>query len=213
MDDPSLQGDFLGLYYSCAHSLCPEAMLSGSSTVRDAVMPERGDVEGAGKNLDPLAVKHLVVIDGQARIRCWRALARQPYWENVVVLHSRKVGREYLSGLDELGILHFYAGDDRVDLAAGLDILGDEMGLSAIRVDSGGTLNGALLRQGLVDEVSLLVSPSLVGGTSPKGFFTASDVSGPDQVVKLSLRKVETLAGGVLWLRYDAPQPASGPRL
>lgn len=33
-----------------------------------------------------------------------------------------------------------------------------------MRVDTGGTLNGILLRQGLVTEVSLFIYPSLVGG-------------------------------------------------
>ena len=44
-----------------------------------------------------------------------------------------------------------------------------------MRVDSGGALNGALLRAGLVDEISLLVHPVLVGdaprwhGSPPPG--------------------------------------------
>ncbi|MEO0433105.1 MAG: dihydrofolate reductase family protein, partial [Cyanobacteria bacterium J06656_5] len=44
-------------------------------------------------------------------------------------------------------------------------------GVTVVRVDSGGTLNGVLLRAGLVDELHLLVHPTLVGGTSQKTFF------------------------------------------
>jgi hypothetical protein len=35
--------------------------------------------------------------------------------------------------------------------------------VQAVRVDAGGTLNGLLLRAGLVDEVSLIVAPYLAG--------------------------------------------------
>jgi len=36
-----------------------------------------------------------------------------------------------------------------------------------------GRLNGVLFRAGLVDEVSVLVNPCLVGGTSPRSIFRA----------------------------------------
>ena len=57
-----------------------------------------------------------------------------------------------------------------------------------VRVDSGGALNGALLRAGLVDELSLLVHPVLVGdaprwyGSPPPGplALTPLDSGAPD---------------------------------
>ena len=53
-----------------------------------------------------------------------------------------------------------------------------------MRVDSGGALNGALLRAGLVDELSLLVHPVLVGdaprwyGSPPPGPLDAGAAGG-----------------------------------
>ncbi len=48
--------------------------------------------------------------------------------------------------------------------------------MKTVRVDSGGKLNGELLRLGLVDEISLLVHPYLVGGQSPASMFRAADL-------------------------------------
>jgi 2,5-diamino-6-(ribosylamino)-4(3H)-pyrimidinone 5'-phosphate reductase len=48
----------------------------------------------------------------------------------------------------------------------------EELGAKVIRVDSGGALNGALLRAGLVDEISLLVHPILTG--TPKRWWGAA---------------------------------------
>jgi 2,5-diamino-6-(ribosylamino)-4(3H)-pyrimidinone 5'-phosphate reductase len=53
-----------------------------------------------------------------------------------------------------------------------------------VRVDSGGALNGALLRAGLVNELSLLVHPVLVGeaprwyGSPPPGRLALSPMDG-----------------------------------
>jgi 2,5-diamino-6-(ribosylamino)-4(3H)-pyrimidinone 5'-phosphate reductase len=72
-----------------------------------------------------------------------------------------------------------------------------------VQVDSGGTLNGALLRAGLVDEVSLLISPTLAGGTSPNSIYRAPDLDGPEGILPLRLRHLERLAGDIVWLRYE----------
>jgi len=61
-----------------------------------------------------------------------------------------------------------------------------------VRVDSGGALNGALLRAGLVDEISLLVHPVLVGD-APR--WHGSPAPGP-----LNLAPLE--GGASDWLRY-----------
>lgn len=59
-----------------------------------------------------------------------------------------------------------------------------------------------LLRAGLVDEVSLVVDPSLVGGTSPRSVFQAPDLDSPAGVIKLELLGMERLEGGTVWLHY-----------
>ncbi len=69
-------------------------------------------------------------------------------------------------------------------------------------VDSGGTLNGALLREGLVDEVSVLIHPYLVGGTTPGSMFRATDLKKDDDVIRLSLIAVEKAKDNIVWLRY-----------
>jgi 2,5-diamino-6-(ribosylamino)-4(3H)-pyrimidinone 5'-phosphate reductase len=63
-----------------------------------------------------------------------------------------------------------------------------------VRVDSGGALNGALLSEGVVDEVSLLVHPVLVGGDHPHWYGAA-----PPQ--DFELRAATALDGGLAWLR------------
>jgi len=64
-------------------------------------------------------------------------------------------------------------------------------GDAVVRVDSGGALNGALLRGGLVNEISLLVHPCVVGA-APRWY-------GDPPPPPLAL---EPLEGAADWLRY-----------
>jgi 2,5-diamino-6-(ribosylamino)-4(3H)-pyrimidinone 5'-phosphate reductase len=72
-------------------------------------------------------------------------------------------------------------------------------------------LNGLLLRQGLVDEISLLIYPSLVGGETQSSIFRAPDLplpaapswQAPEGVVSVHLIDAQRLKGDVMWLRYE----------
>ena len=89
-----------------------------------------------------------------------------------------------------------------MDLRAALEVLADEHEVKTVRVDAGGALVGALLRRGLVNEVSVIVEPRLVGGESHRWLVRAPD-AGPGDVVSLALRELQRLDDDALWLRYD----------
>jgi 2,5-diamino-6-(ribosylamino)-4(3H)-pyrimidinone 5'-phosphate reductase len=144
----------------------------------------------------------LAVVDGRGRIRGWRGYLRAGHWRGAVALCSAATPAEHLGYLDARGIGRLVAGEERVDLASALDWLAERHGVRTVRVDSGGTLNGVLLRAGLVDEVSMLVHPALVGGTSPRSAFRAPDLESAAGVVALALEAVERAGRDVVWLRY-----------
>ncbi|MBN2387979.1 MAG: RibD family protein [Anaerolineales bacterium] len=194
----------MGLYYELASRWKADAMLSGSQTILSAFSGQEEVPPAAGpKELHPLAVPLLVVVDSRARIRCWNLIKGQVFWQDVVVLVSEATPRAYLDELETKGVRTIIAGGERVDLAVALEQLATGLAVRCVRVDSGGVLNGVLLRAGLVDEVSVLISPALVGGTSPRTFFVAPDVRGPEQVIPLRLFHHEEVKEGLLWLRYE----------
>jgi 2,5-diamino-6-(ribosylamino)-4(3H)-pyrimidinone 5'-phosphate reductase len=75
----------------------------------------------------------------------------------------------------------------------------DEPGV--VRVDSGGALIGALLRDGLVDELSLLVHPVVAGADGDRHWWGAE----PPPRLELAQVAAETTPDGVTWLRYRRP--------
>jgi riboflavin biosynthesis pyrimidine reductase len=58
---------------------------------------------------------------------------------------------------------YIFAGDRELDLRLGLEILNRELGIKRILLEGGGVTNGAFLRAGLVDEVSLAICPAIDG--------------------------------------------------
>jgi 2,5-diamino-6-(ribosylamino)-4(3H)-pyrimidinone 5'-phosphate reductase len=92
-------------------------------------------------------------------------------------------------------VAELVAGENRVDLAAVLAFLARHHGVQVVRVESGGALIEALLAAGLLDEVSLLIHPRLVGVHGLRLWRGAVPAA-------LTLASSETLDGGLVWLRY-----------
>lgn len=192
------------LFYGLLPIWGEDVTLAGSETIRVALdefsgeaMPEA--TEGAPSEGErPL----LVIVDSRGRITDFEPLRAFPSWRDIVVACSRATPPEHLAALEAAGVGAIVTGDERVDLAALLVALEAGYAARVVRVESGGVLNGALLRAGLVTEVSLLVHPVLLGGTSPASMFRAPDLEGPEGAIDLDLLEVRHLVGDAVWLRY-----------
>lgn len=126
-----------------------------------------------------------------------------PYLRDIIVLCSKTTPEEYLNFLKERNIDFIIAGEDKVDLKISIQKLGSDYGIKSIRVDSGGILNGTILRAGLVDEVHVLIHPELVGGMRENSLFQAPDINSLNDVIGLILVHIEQLKDDVVWLKYE----------
>jgi 2,5-diamino-6-(ribosylamino)-4(3H)-pyrimidinone 5'-phosphate reductase len=196
----------MGLYYELASRWNADAMLSGSNTILTSEVPESGEEPETftpPAEFHPLAVPRLAVVDSRGRIRNWNILRSQPFWHQVTALCSHNTPTEYLEYLDRRGVPYIVAGSDQVDLSAALDELNTRYGVQSVRVDSGGILNGVLLRAGLVDEVSVLIDPCIVGGISPHTWFVAPDLTSSEGITRLRLIHYEQVQDNIVWLKYE----------
>jgi riboflavin-specific deaminase-like protein len=88
------------------------------------------------------------------------------------------------------------AGEAKVPLAPAMRAL-RERGVETVLCEGGAMLNGALLAEGLVDELHLVIASKLAGGAGP------GVVGGPQLEPTAEMRLVSALeAGGDLFLRY-----------
>jgi len=194
----------LELYYGLASKWNEDATLVGSETIltgEDEIPEEtEDDLEPPVKEDDQGSI--LVIPDSRGRVRTWHALRKWPYWREFVALVSKSTPKDYIEYLEKRQIDYIMTGEDKVDLRAALEELNKKYGIETIRVDSGGTLNGVLLREGLVTDLSVLIAPTAIGGTSPQSMYRAEDLVSADNAIKLKLEHLEKMKDGYVWLKY-----------
>lgn len=156
----------------------------------DTLLVEESSVRTAQRPGPREAGPLLAVVDSRHRVHDLETLRELGYWSDVLALYSELTpARSPDSVIGEL-----VTGYDHVDLAECLDLLG-RRGAKLVRVDSGGELLGAMIDQGLVDELCLLIHPVLIGD-APRWHDSFT------RHLDLSLANVETFRPGVTWLRY-----------
>jgi 2,5-diamino-6-(ribosylamino)-4(3H)-pyrimidinone 5'-phosphate reductase len=115
------------------------------------------------------------------------------------VLVAEAEPQEHRAALDAAGAEVVVAGESRVDLPAALADL-EARGIDRLMVEGGGELIFSLFADGLVDELSVYVAPTVIGGRDAP---TLADGDGfVDDFPDLDLADVERVDDGVL-LRYD----------
>jgi riboflavin biosynthesis pyrimidine reductase len=120
--------------------------------------------------------------------------------DHVVAVLSERVSDEYLAFLRGRGVSYLLAGDEDVDLPRALEKIGVQFGVRTLLLEGGGRINGGMLRDGLIDEVSLLVAPVADGRMGTPALF--DDDGDGVTPYRLALEHVERCADDFLWLRY-----------
>ena len=206
----SLDGSFIsfdvdmGLHYQIASRFKADAHLIGSETVKaggdlygipsekesDFIKPERGE-----------GLPYWIIVDSKGKTKGLLHTCRSfELCKDVIVLISRETNADFINYLKERNYDYLICGERHVNLKTAYDILSVNYKIDTIMVDSGPTLNGVLLDAGLIDEISLLVFPVLVGKRSDK---LLAQINIGNHNVSLKLLDQEHLDNGIVSLRYQ----------
>jgi riboflavin biosynthesis pyrimidine reductase len=122
----------------------------------------------------------------------------------IVVVLTEKVSDAHLAGLRGEGISYIFAGKTELDLGLALETLNRELGIKRLLLEGGGVANGAFLRAGLVNEVSLILFPTVDGTKGVSSVFdsTEAEAGQTAPIAAMTLESLKQLDGGVMWLRY-----------
>jgi 2,5-diamino-6-(ribosylamino)-4(3H)-pyrimidinone 5'-phosphate reductase len=207
----------VGRYYRLGFRWHADAILVGSRTAQSFGPPESAEAQASEL---PLPAKEplypgfedlvyeprpiIVIADSRGQVRNWQAIHAQPWYRDPVALVSHATPPDYLTYLKQRRVATITAGDDHVDLRAALEELNGRFSVRSILTDCGGGLNGALLQAGLVDEVAVILNPSLVGDLAAQTVYRPPDA--PGEVISLRLLDLECFEDGALWLQYAVVQ-------
>ncbi len=188
----------LGVHYGVVGAYAPDVLLVGSLTARSSISEVPPEAESDFSKPKKQGLLWAIADSGGILKGMLHVLRRSEYCGDIVVLVSERTPKSYLRYLKERDYDHVVAGRGRIDFSEALRILADRYKAKVVVSDSGGLLNSVLLEAGLVDELSLLVFPLLVG-TSGMNLFRTLDLK---DNLGLELVKNEPLSGGLLHLVY-----------
>ncbi|HCJ56767.1 RibD family protein [Lutispora sp.] len=194
-----------GIYYTIANQFNADMVLFGSKTVCMAAEQYPPETEKAFiKPADmPEDKRSLwVVPDSRGTLRNLHVFRDSEYCKDFIILASASTPKNYIEYLKERNYDFIIAGDDNVDYAKAFEVLYDKYNCRIIRTDSGGELTNVLIKQGLVDEISLIISPCLVGTNTPQLFRSLSI----QDKLELKLIGCETVDDNYVSLNYIIPK-------
>ncbi|MFC7196198.1 2,5-diamino-6-(ribosylamino)-4(3H)-pyrimidinone 5'-phosphate reductase [Halosimplex aquaticum] len=162
-----------------------------SLTVDDDARRERRRNAGKPENPARIVADSRIRTPTDARVLDDRA--------ETYLLTSEAAPQDFVAEITESGAEVIAAGDQRVDLAAALAEL-ESRGIDRLMVEGGGEIIFSLFEAELVDELSVFVGPTVIGGWKAP---TLADGDGfVDDFPELSLRDVDGVDDGVL-IRWD----------
>ena len=134
-----------------------------------------------------------IVVDRRARIPMESNLVATAHEMPLVVVYGSMADEEKLEELREAGVMLWNcntimelvqrAGAEKID---------------SILLESGGTLNEALLKEGLVDEVMAFVAPKIVGGKASRTPVEGEGVEMMADAIELTDTTMETFGSDVM---------------
>ena len=87
--------------------------------------------------------------------------------------------------------------------------IGEVFSVEEIILGGGGTLNWSMVRDGLCDEISLVLMPTADGENHTHSLFEANQKHSAPVPIAFSLTSAEPLEDGSVWLRYDVTGPVT----
>ncbi|KKO52043.1 bifunctional diaminohydroxyphosphoribosylaminopyrimidine deaminase/5-amino-6-(5-phosphoribosylamino)uracil reductase RibD [Paenibacillus sp. DMB20] len=181
-----------------------QAIMVGVSTViaDDPQLTTRLPVEG----LNPIRI----VVDSKLRIPLKSRLLRDGA-APTIILTTEQGDRDKLKALESLGVEVLCCGKGpRVDLQEAMALLGQKE-IASILLEGGGTLNGSMLEEKLVDRIILFMAPKIVGGLGSPASFAFAGVERMSEAIVLEDLNIETLddniciSGVPVW-KSDVPR-------
>jgi len=205
----SLDGSLTGfmpdmeIHYQLAGSFKADADLVGSNTIISGIelFGESIPTEEAHDFEKPIRDKSLpywIIPDTKGKLQGMLHTCRRfEFCRDVILLVSDSTSDNYLRHLDERNYDYLVCGSVNVDFTKAFTLLTEKYQISTLLTDTGQVLGSLLLVQGLIDKISLLIHPVIIG----KGCYPIFSSTGNQ--VSLSLIQSETHGKGLQWQVYE----------
>ena len=128
---------------------------------------------------------------------------------HIVELLSDQASNAYKAFRREHNISDVIAGDDTLDLELAVRKLQEHFGVEELILGGGGGVNWSFIKAGLVEEVSMVITPIADGARESASLFDANPTYNDTEPIAFKLNSHTVLDDGSLWLRYQVTGPAT----
>lgn len=146
-----------------------------------------------------------VIIDNQPHLNV-KGLQYLSSWLERVIIITTNANHPAHSFDKNVEVISY---DDAIDFSNLFTKLKDEYQIERVTIQTGGTLNGILLRQGLIDELSIVVAPLAVGGKGVSTLIDGEAIHSVNDLTKLKALEFiscNLLKESFIHLRYKVIQ-------
>ncbi len=121
----------------------------------------------------------------------------------VIEVLTKQATKSYLAFLQSMEIPYLICGEKDLDLTVALQKLRKYFGLETIALCGGATINGAFLKEHLVDEISLVIAPIVSGDNDIQSAFNTMGEFVNEQFRFKSLKKLPDGGIHVIFARQE----------
>lgn len=193
-------------YYEALAQLGCPSTLEGKTTLamhyaQDGVFQQQRPHEDAGKQLyKAVDAGYAIGVDTHGTL-LWDDNTTELFGRPLLMILSERASQEYLEYLRSKHISYITTGRDSIDLPQAMETLRTVFGVERLAVVGGGHINGSMLDQGLIDEVSMMYGYGIDGRGGMAAAFDGRPMD--SKPVRLTFKSVEEL-DGIVWMRYLA---------
>ena len=171
-----------------------DAILVGAGTVL-ADNPRLTTRLKKGKGSNPARV----ILDAKAEIPFKARIFHRAKQERVIYITTRQASRQRINKLQKMGV-NIYVLPERngyIYLKKLIKLLG-QSGITSVLVEGGGGLNASILKEGIVDKVTLFLAPLIIGGESAPGVVGGPGIKSLKQA--LNINRLTVTPVGADWM-------------
>ena len=142
-----------------------------------------------------------IILDSNATISSSSRILKTCSKIPTIIAVSKKAQKKNLQKLEKFPVQVIVCGNDTVSIKKLLGIL-KKKGIKNILVEGGGTANWAFVKENLVDEAIITITPYLVGGMTATTLVDGDGFSTIAKSIRLKLKNVLKMKNEII-LHYE----------
>lgn len=201
--------DYYDLYSKIEKTLKPQAWMCGRVTAEMFAIGVGTELPKSKKEINqedylaPITIANfLIVVDTKGLLR-WESniiTFGDQTKHQLAILVTNDTPKDYLFYLQDNKITYIYVGENEINFSLLSQKLKQKLNIDILALVGGARLNGSVMAAGLVDEISLLLTPIVLNKTdSPSLFENKNDKI---DIKKYKLFELKQLEEDTIWLRY-----------